>query len=408
MGSKRELLPDIKKAVEEMVPHNSTIMDIFSGTASVGAYLKSDYNIISNDIQQYSQVIAKSLIQSSSIELPNDIHLLIFEIEKEYVKNKDRLIKLLPQTYYKSNCFVDIKKGEWSEALRKDYIKFNSSFPSPTNNFKTNSEELQLLKKRYFDKDKSIYLQTTFLFSETYFSLEQAMDIDSIRYALDHVVNDEILKSIFLSALIYAYSYCSSGTGHFAMFRDIVDISSVEDTFIYRKKRVWDYFLNKLDEIIEYHQYIPNKTYKTYSYDFVELLDSTSIKEVDLIYADPPYSFVHYSRFYHAIESLVKYDYDIPKFKGRYRSDRHQSPFCQKTNVVNAFEHLFQSAKKNNSHVLLSYADTGMISLEEIIETLNKYGFSCKINKIQYDHSTLGRKGHKNNTINEYLIQAIL
>ncbi len=408
MGSKRELLPDIKKSVREMVSKNSTILDIFAGTASVGAYLKSEYNIISNDIQQYSQIIAKSLIQSSSVNLPDDIHLLILKIEKEYVKNKDNLINFFPQTYYESNCFVNIKRGEWSETLRKDYIKFHSMFPSPTNNFQTISKELQLLKKRYFKQDKSVYLQTTFLFSETYFSLEQAMDIDSIRYAIDHVIDDEILKSIFLSALIYAYSYCSSGTGHFAMFRDIADINSVEDTFIYRKKRVWDYFLNKLYEIIKYHQYIPNKIYKTYSYDFSELLDSDNIKEVDLIYADPPYSFVHYSRFYHAVESLVKYDYDVPKFKGRYRSDRHQSPFCQKTNVVNAFDNLFKSARKNDSHVLLSYADTGMISLGEIIDMLQKYGFSYKVNKIQYDHSTLGRKGHKNNTINEYLIQATL
>lgn len=408
MGSKRELLPDIKNAIEEMVPKDSTILDIFAGTASVGAYLKKDYNIISNDIQNYSQVIAKSLIESSSIELSDDIHHIIFNLEKEYVKNKDKLIQLFSKAYDNSNYFVDIKKGEWTDKLRKDYLNFISQFPSPSNNFKTSSKELKQLKYSYFNNDKSTYLQTVFLFSETYFSLEQAMDIDSIRYAIDNVIEDEILKSIFLAALIYAYSYCSSGTGHFAMFRDLVDVNSVEDTFIYRKKRVWEYFLHKLDEIIEYHRYIPDKTYKTFSYDFSELLNSDVIENVDLIYADPPYSFVHYSRFYHAIESLVKYDYDIPKFKGRYRSDRHQSPFCQRTNVIDAFKTLFKSAKKNNSHVLLSYSDTGMISLDEIKNILNESGFKAKVQKIQYDHSTLGRKGHKNNTINEYLIQAYL
>ncbi|MDD3592379.1 MAG: DNA adenine methylase [Sulfurovum sp.] len=408
MGSKRELLPDIKKAIQQMVPKNSTILDIFAGTASVGAYLKKDYNIISNDIQNYSQIIAKSLIESSSIELTEDIHHTIFMLEKEYLKNKEKLIKLFSKTYDDSNFFVDIKKGEWTDKLREDYLQFTSKFPSPSNKFKTSQKELTLLKDLYFSKDKSTYLQTVFLFSETYFSLEQAMDIDSVRYAIDMVIEDEVLKSVFLSALIYAYSYCSSGTGHFAMFRDLKDLSSIEDTFIYRKKRVWEYFLKKLDQIIEYHQYIPDKTYKTVSYDFSELLNSSEIKDTDLIYADPPYSFVHYSRFYHAIESLVKYDYDIPSFKGRYRSDRHQSPFCQKTNVTDAFRSLFEGAKKNNSHVLLSYSDTGMISLGEITTLLKEIGFKSKVEQIQYDHSTLGRKGHKNNTINEYLIQATL
>ncbi len=160
--------------------------------------------------------------------------------------------------------------------------------------------------------------------------------------------------------------------------------------------------------LIEYHQYIPDKVYKSFSEDYEKLLDNKCMKDVDLIYADPPYSFVHYSRFYHAVESLVKYDYDIPTYKGRYRSDRHQSPFCQKTNVFNAFNLLFEKAKLNNINVLLSYADTGMISLDEIKNIIQKHGFLYKVESINYDHSTMGRKGHKSNNINEYLVQAIL
>lgn len=232
------------------------------------------------------------------------------------------------------------------------------------------------------------------------------MDIDSIRFAIDTTVNDPILKSIFLTALIYAYSYCSSGTGHFAMFRDLKDVNSIEDTFIYRKKRVWEYFLSKVEELFQYHQHIPTRTYATYSYDYVDLLKNDLIDTVDLIYADPPYSFVHYSRFYHAIESLIKYDYDIPQYKGRYRSDRFQSPFCQKTNVLNAFKFLFEKTKEKKIKLLLSYADSGMISLDEITYLLANLNFSYEVHKIQYDHSTLGRKGHKSNLIHEYLIQA--
>ena len=408
MGSKRALLPEIKKTVKQIIPNNSTILDLFAGTASVGAYLKHDFNIISNDIQTYSQVIAKSLIGSSSIELPSDTHLLIFNLEKYYLENKEKLIDLFPKSYAKSNLFVDIKKGEWTEERRIDYLSFFNTFPSSSNDFKTTSQELKRLKSMYFKINKDPYLQTCFLFSETYFSFEQAMDIDSIRYAIDMVTTNDELKNILLSALMYAYSYCSSGTGHFAMYRDVADVSSAEDTFIYRKKRVWEYFMKKVDDIINYHQYIPNRKYTAFSMHYEDLLDDECMKNVDLIYADPPYSFVHYSRFYHAVESLVKYDYDIPTFKGRYRSDRHQSPFCQKTNVVQAFDLLFKKAKEHKSNVLLSYSDTGMISLDEIKKIITNNGFKNKVQSISYEHSTLGRKGHKSNTINEYLIQAIL
>lgn len=411
MGSKRELLPDIKKTINKIIPIGSTVLDIFAGTASVGAYLKDDYNIISNDIQNYSKVIAGALIKSSMIEISSDIHLQIFNLEKEYIANKEALLELFPNTYEKSNYFVDIKKGEWAESDRKKYLTFFNTFPSPINEFEAKNKELKLLKKMYLERNKQSkppYIQTTFLFSETYFSFEQALDFDSIRCAIDIVVEDDILKDMFLSALMYAYSYCSSGTGHFAMFRDVVDIGSIEDTYIYRKKRVWEYFIRKVDELISYHQYIPNRTYHAYGKDYVEILDDECMKDVDLIYADPPYSSVHYSRFYHAVESLVKYDYNIPEFKGRYRTDRHQSPFCQKTNVYDAFSLLFKKAKANDVNVLLSYADTGMISLDQIKNIIESNGFKYKVESINYDHSTMGRKGHKSNNIKEYLVQAVL
>jgi adenine-specific DNA-methyltransferase len=252
------------------------------------------------------------------------------------------------------------------------------------------------------------YLQTTFLFAETYFSFRQCIDIDSLRYAIDKTFEDQIEKNIALSALIYAHSYCSSGTGHFAMFRDLKDVKSINDVFLYRDRDVWAYFEKKFLEIIEFHQYYPKRKHLSLSMDFKDLLSEKSVsKKYKLIYADPPYSFVHYSRFYHATESLVRYDYMMPEFKGRYRSDRHQSPFCQGQNVKTAFYDLIKSAAENDKILLLSYADTGMISLEDIAGLIKNNGSTFKTKQVDYDHSTMGREGHKSNQIKELLITII-
>ena len=314
MGSKRELLPDIRHAVENMVQKGATILDIFAGTASVGAYLKEDYNIFSNDIQTYSRTIAQALIESSSIELPKNIDDLISQLDQSYIKNKTKLVNQLKNTYNRSVQFA--AKTDWNDKERIEYLTFFQEFPAPDNKFKTSNEELQWLTEEYLKQNKKIkktfpYLQTTFLFSETYFSLEQAIDIDSLRYAIDDKIQDEILKSIFLAALIYAYSYCSSGTGHFAMFRDLTTVNAIRDTFIYRQRSVVQFFKNKLFELLQYHTYLPERNFKVFSSDYAQLLNYEDIKNVDLIYADPPYSFVHYSRFYHAIESLIKYDLSL-------------------------------------------------------------------------------------------------
>lgn len=413
MGSKRELLPDIQQAISSMIQPGNTVLDIFAGTASVGAYLKDQYCIYSNDIQNYSSVISNALIVSSVYEInKKEIESIITQIQNEYQHNREYLSKYLKETLKVSKKFTNIEKGNWNNESLEAYKEFVLSFPSPSNNFNAKSEELTCLTKDYFKKNRSSYksfpyFQTTFLFSETYFSLEQAISLDSLRYAIDDVLLDNHLHNLFLAALMYAHSYASSGTGHFAMFRELKDLDVVEDTFLYRKRNVWELFEKKINELVIYHTFIPNNYFKTFSLNFTEILDSEIMKNVDLVYADPPYSFVHYSRFYHAVESLILYDYNIPKFKGRYRTDRHQSPFCQKTNVKEAFYTLFEKAKKTDTKILLSYADTAMISLSELQTIIESLGFSFYAEALTYNHSTMGRKGHKNNKINEYLIKAI-
>lgn len=410
MGSKRELLPDIKEEVKKLVPRGATVLDLFAGTASVGAYLRKDYNIVSNDIQEYSKVLANALVGSSGKRLKYDLSEMTKNIESYYKKNKACLEKMLSLTLQASDKFVALDESEWSEKMRKEYISFFESFPCPENEFDTKNSELKKLKDEYFlrgeDKKRFPYLQTTFLFSETYFSLRQAIDIDSLRYAIDCVYEDEISRSLALSALMYAHSYSSSGTGHFAMFRDLKSTDSAKDTFKYRGRNVIDFFNKKYEELLDYASDYNGNNHEAWSLDFRDALKDENLADIDLLYADPPYSFVHYSRFYHATESLVKYDYNIPEHKGRYRTDRHQSPFCQKNNVEASFRYMIEACAKNKVAMLLSYSDTGMISLEKIVEILKANKFKVIVREIDYDHSTMGRSGHKSNTIKEILISA--
>lgn len=143
------------------------------------------------------------------------------------------------------------------------------------------------------------------------------------------------------------------------------------------------------------------------SLDYLKCLDC--IEPNSLVYADPPYAFVHYSRFYHALETLVKYDYPDVDHKGRYRVDRHQSPFCKRTEVKPAFEKMFEKIKTKNANLILSYSNTGMIGLEEIVEIAERnLGniYEVTVKEVAYKHSTMGRKDDKSRNVQEYLIIA--
>ena len=68
IGSKVLLLDNIKKVIDENVPHENrvkTFCDIFSGTAAVARYFKKYYRIISNDIIYFSFVLQMATIHNN-------------------------------------------------------------------------------------------------------------------------------------------------------------------------------------------------------------------------------------------------------------------------------------------------------------------------------------------------------
>ena len=406
MGSKRELLEQIEKIVDLKLTGGEVLLDIFSGTCGVGIYLRDKYPVYSNDVQLYSKSISEGTIEAYPIEITKEKIWSL--LEENYNKNYKFLSTKLSKYITESNFYKGI--SVWDEIVLKKYLKFLKTFPSPIN-ANTTDPQAKWLVGQYNKQNKKgkvfPYMQTTFLFSEMYFSIEQAITIDSLKYAIDTLdKKHENLKKILNVGLIHSYSYSSAGTGHFAQFRDLSTISSVTDVFIYRTKSVLDYFLRKTEEIIEASKI--NKFHaksKSFSADYREILgDENIMKKVKLVYADPPYTFVHYSRFYHAIEDLCRYDYPIVEHKGRYRKDRHQSPFCLKTQAPNAFKEILVKTAQYKTPVLISYSNTGMIKLSQIDEIAKNLGYKTTLLEIDHKHSTMGRLKDKNRNVKEALL----
>ena len=82
------------------------------------------------------------------------------------------------------------------------------------------------------------------------------------------------------------------------------------------------------------------------------------MNKVDVIYIDPPYTNAHYSRFYHILETLVKYDYPDTEYHGRYRTDRYQSPFGIKSKAHDEFDTMISLCRTARKSLVISYSDT--------------------------------------------------
>jgi adenine-specific DNA-methyltransferase len=373
MGSKREILNYVVDSIKDLNIDSNQFCDLFSGTAIVSAALRDEYNILSNDIQCYSSIFCHT-----------------------YFSNLNQLI-----------TSEEIKKIEKSSIDR--YNEFKTKYPQFNFDYsdKKNYEQiktLELQQQNLINYDFGIGFNLfAKCYSGTYWSYDQCVWIDSIRSVAEDYEGTPKYYAI-LSALIFAMSYSSQSTGHFAQFRDITK-SNMNDILIYRHKDIFKLFSNKLTELIAKLNVEPKYEYKITTLDYMDCL--RLIKDNTIVYADPPYSAVHYSRFYHAIETLVRYDHPTVKYKGRYREDRYQSPFDKKTKVKDAFRLLMESVKYHHSHLILSYSDNGMITPEDLCKLGHSvFGKEYEYNILskKYMHSKMGRSDDYQMGVNELII----
>lgn len=383
MGSKASILQFLAAGLSEVHSPRKPIVDLFAGACSLSGGFGHLAPVVSNDIQSYSAVIASVYLrQAKSIGRFN-----IVELARPLAEAK---LSALP--------------GQLGYVAATSLSHFN---------------EIETRNRAMMDFDcRFDYHLFTRFYSGTWWSAEQCVWIDSIREALDALRNyDKIDEADFyfgLTCLMHAMAYTSQGTGHYAQYRDAKTESSMKDINKYRQHSIPTYFQKKFDSLLKWNLvHAIDCGHRLTSLDYRECL--SQIDEPSVVYADPPYAFVHYSRFYHAIETLVRYDYPDLQIKageivkGRYRVDRHQSPFCIRTQVVGAFVDLFDGVGKSGSDLLLSYSNTGMIEIDELIElsvsTLGS-GYRIWTENMDHSHKTMGRSGDFDRDIQESLIIA--
>jgi site-specific DNA-methyltransferase len=375
MGSKTKILPFIIEGLNK-VHTGRAICDLFAGSCSLSGALGDQIPIISNDIQKYSSVLAKT-------------YLIDWNNHKTSINDVIKSAKEYHQIYYQD--------------LVKEY-----KYPEEPSIKEFNAIEIKSrsLIESEFNNDWHLF---TKYYSGTWWSTEQCTWIDSLRKAIEDY-NDNPIYNTLLSSLMFAAAYNSQGTGHYAQYRDAKDDSSLRDINIYRSKSIIEYFTRKAEDSLRALRNRPNPlNHRIMAEDYLDCLNKINNCT---IYADPPYCFVHYSRFYHILETLVLYDYPNIQskngifVKGRYREDRHQSPFCIRTQVEKAFDDMFYAINNNNCSLALSYSNTGMITANQLVDIACKYFERKKISikSMKYTHMTMGRKEDRTRDVQEMLL----
>lgn len=147
-------------------------------------------------------------------------------------------------------------------------------------------------------------------FANAYFGIAQCCQIDALRSIIEQF-KDENIKNILLTVLMSAMSAAASTTTHFAQFLKVKSKSTCNNLLSKRKINIIEECKTLLKEYRKAGLCSKEGHAKSdcYNLDFAECLDSITLDEHTLVYADPPYFKEHYSRYYHVLNTLCLYDY---------------------------------------------------------------------------------------------------
>lgn len=381
MGSKAKIINFVSESIRSIYD-GGVVCDLFSGAASLSGALGASYPMLTNDIQHYSSLIASVYLKPAQ-EI--DVETLIQDATTNYKKAKSKITIDIDYS-----GFTSLK--EFNEIEVRNRTLINQNF----------RHHYHLFVKNY---------------SGTWWSAEQCLWIDAIKQAIDKRLKSgeygQAEYALTMSTLLHAMAYSSQGTGHYAQYRDAKTVSSMLDINIYRQKILQELFVNKLNKMIVWTaDNVIDLNHSTTTLDYKDCL-----KELNggTVYADPPYAFVHYSRFYHAMETLCLYDYPELQIKGgsvvkgRYREERHQSPFCIRSQVGSAFEDLFSGVKNTGANLALSYSDSAMITLETLLDISKKTlssDYDIWVEDLDHKHMTMGRQNDRSRDVKELMLLA--
>ena len=362
LGSKLRLLDFIEENVSKVTPNDAGVCDLFAGSGCVSYKLSRFFPVVACDIQHYSKVICDALLQPSTFteetvkafmseikdckSLLRDAFTPFIELEEKAIRNEN--LELLTDIVEHGSLEVyNLEKTESKIAPVQNQVNEKLR--------KTGLMGKESLISRYY--------------GGVYFSYNQAVQIDVIMNAIRHYPNTAD-KNVLLAALLSTTSDIACTVGkHFAQPIKARDSKGKIKKLVYNKAikdktvDVTTLFGEWLDKYVS----LPRGKYNNtiFQGDYMECLNMLP-DNVRTVYADPPYTRDHYSRFYHVLETMALDD--VPEIStvkihgsthvsnGIYRKDRYQSPFCIRSKAPKAFKEMFKAISSSGRNLLLSYS----------------------------------------------------
>ena len=368
LGSKFRLLAEIEKAVDVVDSTNGTVCDLFSGSGVVAARLARRRRVVAVDIQEYSRVLSSALlhpVRLSALEV-EELMLRAREIENGAVAHA-----LEPLADHERHCLSSAYDGDLAPLC--ELLEHGSIFAFEQGDGPGGGElgsALDMVVRGSAAAGATVNGEPPIAryFGGVYFSYRQAFGLQCALAAIQSLPRKS--RDTGLAAVLSTASEMVASVGsHFAQPirpRDRFGRPKHAALVSVARARSLDAIALFSCWLDRYCGLAPSEdAHEAVQADYRDFLASHD-DELAVVYADPPYTRDHYSRFYHVLETLARQDdpgVSTTRIGGRarlsrglYRAERHQSPFCIKSQAPDAFAELFAGVRRFDATLILSYS----------------------------------------------------
>jgi adenine-specific DNA-methyltransferase len=410
MGTKRELGPFLVEALAGKLPSDGVVLDLMCGSGAASGAFSRVWTTYASDAQSFCEYLAE--IQGSGFTEKQATSCLVSILETAR-SHEAELRKPLRDLLRREAelCHSDLTTS-LADKFRR-YIRDVPLFPGSVRSHEWSpSEEIEL---RQSNKDAYPWCLFTAYFATVFFSLRQATEIDSIRYAIDQL-EDPKERRWALGALIVAVSVkATTYAAHFAQpyIRDLEAIS-----------------LNKLAGILDlwsgsiYHEFAVRferlsrqSELSTNPVTIIEGPWQNALKNMSslvlgrpvAVYVDAPYTREEYSRYYHVLETLIHYDYPSAIGSGRIRSKAKGESFAsefftrKQASIEALFVEIITSIIQKGWICAWSYSNTGAANIAKVIQGVSD-AKCCRVECLTASHRHKSQRGKPHKEVTENLI----
>jgi adenine-specific DNA-methyltransferase len=410
MGTKRSMLGFLMECLSGTVPTDGIVFDIMSGSGVAAGAFAHRWRTVASDAQEFSQLLAEvqggGFSRAGAMSVLTDTLLRAQDHAQELAALVGKFLEWEDKIFHR----------DLTSEMRTEYHKFIQSFPlyAASHRFDEWQPET-LVGERQRNASWRPYILFTAYFANIFFGVRQCVEIDSLRFAADGI-RDQRARRWVLGALVATVSkVATTYSGHFAQprIRDWTKIK-LSDLASIIEKRTFSVFhefsmrlLNLADES-ERVRHAVEVISGPWELALTKAEETLSQQNVT-VYLDPPYRREEYSRYYHVLETLVRYRYPsvngIGRAPSKDRGERFRSEFFTRNRMrmTQALARVISQILAKGWNCAWSYSSASDASVIDVLSHIQNAGkFSVSSYGCPHEHHAQG--GRKPRKVTEYLI----